>query len=127
MSNELTVTSLADGVAQKVKSVIFDSIPYAMIEGLIKSEFEKLTRKRYDTSPLEDIIRNELTKQCQIMAELTVQEYLKANKSDLNGQDMTENFVKQMAPLALAGLGEMFARNALQDLRNNLSQKGIYV
>ena len=98
-----------------------------MIEGLIKSEFEKLTRKRYDTSPLEDIIRNELTKQCQIMAELTVQEYLKANKSDLNGQDMTENFVKQMAPLALAGLGEMFARNALQDLRNNLSQKGIYV
>jgi len=128
MANELTVSNLGDAVRDRVKSAIFASIPDEAIDRLIKNEFEKLTKSEYSNSKseLQAIIYNEIKKQVGDRAGIAVTKYLDENYISAP-KEIVDKTIKELAPLFLAGLSEAFAGQAVQGLRNQLSQKGIYL
>ncbi len=131
MSKELTVTSLGDAVRDKVKAAIFNSIPDDAIQALITNEFEKLTTKgdRWDNnkrSEIQQMIYVEIQKQVSDRSKQAVIDYI--DKTFIvQEKELFEAAIKQIAPLFMAGLMQNFAIAATNDLRNQLSQKNIYI
>lgn len=135
MANELTVNTLGDAVRDRVKKALFDSIPDTAIENLIQNEFTKMTSKTRDEwagsqrrqmSELEFIIATEIKKQLQERSSKSVSQYLDQTYTN-QSKEMVDAAIKDLAPLFMAGMIENFTSAAINGLRNQLSQKGIYL
>jgi PHP family Zn ribbon phosphoesterase len=129
MGNEMTVATLGDAVKDRVKKAIFDSIPDAAVQQLIENEFKKLTAKEQygdRLSPLEQIIQAEIRKQMSERINQDIVTYLDLTYQN-KSKELVDAAIKQLAPLFMAGMVENFASAAVQGLRNQLSQKGIYL
>jgi hypothetical protein len=134
MANEITVATLGDAVRDRVKKAIFDSIPDAAIETLITNELKKLTDteevhwngKYQRVSALQRIVGDEFKKQLSERAQIAVAQYLDLTYNN-KSKEMVDAAIKDLAPLFIAGMVENFAAAAVSGLRNQLSQKGIYL
>jgi hypothetical protein len=129
MSKELTVSTLGDAVREKVKLAIFDSIPDAAVQQLIENEFKKMTLKEpYGNrlSPLEEVIQSEIKRQMTARVQADVTAYIDLTYQN-RSKELVDKAIKDIAPLFMAGMMEQFASMAVQNLRNQLGQKGIYL
>lgn len=131
MNKELVVntTTLADTIRDQVRKTIAATIPDEQINGLIKTEYDNFFRageKRYHSDPtpispfqaliakemdafLSEKIREHVRKEC---------ERFTSNQWSDEGKKIVERFVKEYAPLALAGISDMIVRNAMQAFQN---------
>jgi len=134
-STELSVRTLGDAVRERVKSAIFDSIPDAAIESLIANEFKAMTNATESAhiggnyvklSPLQLVIAAEIRKQMSERSIEAVRKHLDEALIVKPGE-LVSAAVKELAPLFMASMCERFAAIAVQDLRNQLSSKGIYL
>lgn len=130
--SDLTVTSLGEAITEKVRKVLFDSIPDSVVDGMIKKELENFCnqRDRYShegRSKLEHILHTEISK--QLTDQLT--EKVGAMVKDKIGENQTiealDAYHAKVAPLIMASVCTNFANMATQNLRNELQNKGIYL
>lgn len=125
----VNVATLADTIRDQVRKTIAATIPDEQINALIKTEFDgffKAGERRYSSDPtpisqfqaviakemdtfLSEKIRESVRKEC---------ERYTAHQWNDQGKAIVERFVKEYAPLALAGISDMIVRNAMQAFQN---------
>lgn len=127
MSKELSINTLGDAVRERVKGAIFSSIPDEAIEKLIEKEFKNLTEPEYGgrKSQLQEVILGEIKNQMAVRVRESVTKYLDETYV-AKPKELVDGAIKELAPIFMASLMESFASNAVQQLRNQLSSKGIY-
>ena len=135
MNNQLTIATLGDTVRERVKSAIFSAIPDEAVEALIAGEFARMTDKseeeyinnqRVRLSPLQKIIAAEIKTQLSNRMKEDVTKYIDQTYQN-QSKELVQGAIKELAPIFMASMCERFAAMAVQDIRNQLSQKGLYL
>lgn len=122
-------TTLADTIRDQVRKTIAATIPDEQINVLIKAEFDnyfKTPEKRYSNDPqpvsqfvgviakeMDVLMREKIT-----AALRTEIERYTVHTWNTEGKKIVEQFVKEYAPHAIAGISESIVRGALQQLQN---------
>lgn len=127
MSNELSISSLGELVKDKVRAAIVGSIPEPTIQALIEKEFKALTEKRYnydERSPLGKMIYEEIENQYKEKVKIAVSLYL--NEQKVNGKDLAQQAIAEMAPLIISKVAAFFAQESVHHLQQNIANGNNY-
>lgn len=121
MSKEITVQSLGDAVRDKVRSVIFQSIPDEAIQTIMEKEFTSLKEKKHynDRSEIQTIINDEIKRQIKERAVESVKKYLDDNFVAAP-KETVNILVQEMAPLVMASFAQSFAVDCVNVLRSQI-------
>ncbi len=128
MSNDLSITSLGDTIRDKVRKAMFDAVPEATMDGIIKREFDEYFKKTQyhnglNISPfqkqvqiiMEEILRSELNAKLHIK--------LKDAMSGMDGENpnaVMKDLAEMLAPDVLRGIMRNISINIVNEIRNNM-------
>lgn len=126
-NTQLQVTSLADNIQSRVRSLIVDSLPPEAMKQVIDSEFSRLTTRTqqgYNTnwaSPLELEIRNQLQEQMKV----EIRAYIDKNfqiQWDRHGANgiLSEELANAVSRVSIQTLITSMVSNAFANLRSQM-------
>ena len=116
-------------VRDKIRKVLFDSIPDEQIDTLIKAQYAKLfekSRDRYDNvqdSEFNRMVNTEIQKTMTIQIKETVERCFKEQWTQELSDRILEDVVKKFATSAIAGLAQDLVAMSLNNFRNQLTQR----
>jgi len=131
MGGELQVntTTLADTIRDQVRKTIASTIPDEQINLLIKAEFDNFFRvpeRRYSNDPqpvsqfqaliakfMDELLREKIKEALKVETERYT-----THQWNAEGKKIVESFMKEYAPIAMAGISESIVRNAMQQFQN---------
>lgn len=128
MTTEISIKTIGDAVRERVKKAIFDSIPDEAIESLIQKELNILTEKTsyQNKSPLSEMVATALKEELSNRVKTDAKIYIEDTYVN-NSKELVDAAIKELAPVFMASMMEKFAAMAIQDLRYQLNNKGIYL
>jgi hypothetical protein len=135
---ELTVANLGDSIREKVRKTLFDAIPEAQMEALVKKEFDAFFKERPQTtysgnidtskpafpSIFSTLVQEEMQKQFKANIVEAVKKKLGEPQWNYTEQAyrFTNEIVDAMAPVALTSVMKGITGQVINEMRNSMNK-----